>query len=274
MFDPPTPPTPQEASLRNTPSPPQSAILLDDSEEDGISDEIVETDMPNMQSFHGRKASLACQFTFQVPKDVISKQNRYPQAHSTPHPSGSYPHAPATDPRLRLFQFQYDTYTREHLSAMVDSIAINTPSGTATTATPPSFGHNLSRVTEASAPNTNHLRSAKRIKLSPASELYGEGAGSGALIARPQGKDYVGESRFLMEKIKQARDFSTISTVASSEPPSLRSSISDTGNSVALNKGVESGKIVSSFLIYFYLCDMGLRFQATCLSIHPGNISR
>jgi len=243
MFDPPTPPDPQDVPERNTPSPPQSAIIHNDSEADGISDEIVETDMPNMHSFHGLKTSLTCQFTFQVPKDVMSRQRGFPQAQSTPNPPGHPLRAPATDPRLRLFQFQYDTYTREHLSAMVDSIAINTPSGTATTATPPGFGPHLSRVTEASVPDTSHLRSAKRIKLSPASELYGEDAGAGARITRPQGKDYVGESRFLMEKIKQAREFSTISTVASKDGvPSLRSSTtSQPGDSVAAKPNTESG---------------------------------
>ncbi|KAF8479459.1 hypothetical protein JB92DRAFT_2822519 [Gautieria morchelliformis] len=38
------------------------------------------------------------------------------------------PEAPPTDPRLRLFQFQIDTFTREHLSTMVNSIAVHAPS--------------------------------------------------------------------------------------------------------------------------------------------------
>lgn len=57
------------------------------------------------------------------------------------------------------------------------------------------------------------------MKLSPPSD-YGEGDGEGASIARPKifGKDYVGESRKMMEQIKLARDFSTISTVAGVQP--------------------------------------------------------
>ncbi|KAF6757564.1 hypothetical protein DFP72DRAFT_891521 [Ephemerocybe angulata] len=235
MFDPPTPPT-YSGSLRSrdAPSPPQSAVVLDEAEDTGPSDKILETDMPNMDSFQGRRPSLACQFTFSMAKNHASRLN--PQAHSTPNPPHLYPSAPPTDSRLRLFQFQYDTYTREHLSAMVDSIAINTPSGSGTTTSPPSYGQHLSRVSEitGTAANNNHLRSAKRIKLSPPSEFYGEGAGAGVVIQRPHGKDYVGESRSLMEKIKQARDFSTISTVA--ETPSQEPKESPSGGSIVLNR--------------------------------------
>lgn len=213
MFEPPSPPTDSLACVKS--SPPPASQPADKG------DEIVQTDMPNMNSFHGRKASASCQFTFSVPKDVSSRLGvAFPQAQSTPNPPFPQRSAPATDPRLRLFQFQYDTYTRDHLSAMVDSIAINTPSGTGTTTSPTSFDQALSRVSEAVGSvtnNTYHLRSAKRVKLSPATDFYGEGAGAGATILRPKlyGKDYVGESRSLMQQIKQARDFSTISSVAS-----------------------------------------------------------
>jgi hypothetical protein len=247
MFDPPTPPSHGgRSNSRQSLSPPQSAVVVNAAGSSGVSDEIIETDLPNMQSFHGRKPSLACQFTFSMPKDVVSRLN--PQAHSTPTPPlHPHPSAPSTDSRLRLFQFQYDTYTREHLSAMVDSIAINTPSGSGTSTTsPPTYGQHLSRVSEVTGTGAefSHLRSAKRIKLSPLSE-YGEGTGARALIARPQGKDYVGESRSLMEKIKQARDFSTISTVASATTtPSQGHKASRGGDSVTVNTPkLGSGKL-------------------------------
>ncbi|KAJ6557226.1 hypothetical protein DFH09DRAFT_1163435 [Mycena vulgaris] len=201
MFEPPTPP------IAPIPVPPVPVA-----EPDSPSDEILETDMPNMVSFHGRKASIACQFTFAAPRNHSllpdAAKPSYPQAQSTPTPFAPNNAAPTTDPRLRLFQFQYDTFTREHLSALADSIAVNTPSGTGTRS-----GGRLSTVSEASF---SDLRSTKRVKLSPPSD-YGEGAGARASIARPKiyGKAYVGESLSLMEKIKQARDFSTISTVAS-----------------------------------------------------------
>jgi hypothetical protein len=184
-------------------------------------DEIVETDLPDMGSFHGRKASLACQFTFSVPRQRSLNPNHvaFPQAQSTPSPP-SAPNEPAvtTDPRLRLFQFNYDTYTRDHLSAMVDSIAVNTLSGTGTTPSPPNFNHGLSRVSEvaSSFASVSDLRSTKRVKLSPRSDFYDEGMGIGTSVSRPKSaKDYVGESRNLMQQIKQAQDFSTISTIGS-----------------------------------------------------------
>lgn len=236
MFEPPSPPYPAEAHHQPQPSTsrltptPRATEATSPSERSGEKeDEIIETDMPNMHSFHGRKASMACQFTFSVPRNVSpasagASGGAFPQAQSTPNPPlpPLKAAAPATDPRLRLFQFQYDTYTREHLSALVDSIAVNTPSGTGTTATPTSFSNGLSRVSEGSGTpaNMSHLRSTKRLKLSPTSDLCGGlKAAPQATVTRPKlyGKDYVGESRSLMEQIKQARDFSTISTVASAE---------------------------------------------------------
>ncbi|KAF9463003.1 hypothetical protein BDZ94DRAFT_1259849 [Collybia nuda] len=229
MFEPPSPP-----EAYNTISQPMVATVMPPTSQAQLEhsvgeDEIIETDMADMASFHGRKASIACQFTFAVPREPSLNPNNgisgaFPQAHSTPNPPFAPTDVPpVTDPRLRLFQFQYDTYTREHLSAMVDSIAINTPSGTGSTPSPTNFSHGLSRVSEVSgSAGMSHLRSTKRVKLSPRSDFYGEGAGAGASIARPrvQIKDYVGESRSLMQQIKQARDFSTISTVASSQEDS------------------------------------------------------
>ncbi|KIM43243.1 hypothetical protein M413DRAFT_399220 [Hebeloma cylindrosporum] len=229
MFEPPSPPTSSERQIKpSDPSPLSRSINSPNTPGSSkMEDEIMETDMPNMNSFHGRKANMACQFTFSVPREASSRQGglgagNLPQAQSTPNPPPFVPHAaPPTDPRLRLFQFQYDTYTREHLSALVDSIAVNTPSGTGTTATPTSFSNGLSRVSEVTgtAANMSHMRSTKRLKLSPSSDLCGEGAGSRATITRPKiyGKDYVGESGSLMQQIKQARDYSTISTVASGQ---------------------------------------------------------
>ncbi|KAF9534523.1 hypothetical protein CPB83DRAFT_844368 [Crepidotus variabilis] len=237
MFEPPSPPTqgtPESMaghqSIITHSVEPQSA-------EDESEDEIMETDMPNMNSFHGRKASLACQFTFSVPRESSPqppglRNDAFPQAQSTPHPPHPINTAPpTTDPRLKLFQFQYDTYTREHLSALVDSIAVNTPSGTGTgtTPTPTSFGHGLSRIVEAPPP-ASHLRSSKRIKLSPNADFQEaeENPPAKATISRPIRRDYVGESLSLMQQIKLARDYSTISTVASGQPETPSMTQADT----------------------------------------------
>ncbi|THH28028.1 hypothetical protein EUX98_g6162 [Antrodiella citrinella] len=70
------------------------------------------------------------QFTFAPPEpNPFDPASTAPNAQSTPIPPTRLgPNAPLTDPRLRLFHLQYDTFTRDHLSAMVDSIAVNTPS--------------------------------------------------------------------------------------------------------------------------------------------------
>ena len=167
---------------------------------------------PNMEAFNNH------QFTFNVPRiSAPLDDDGIAQAQSTPLPRGTQIQAPLTDPRLKLFQFQYDTFTRDHLSAIVDSIAVNSPSGGSRPT--PTFSSGSSYTSDREQLNNSHLRSAKRMKLSPPSD-YGEGDGEGASIARPKifGKDYVGESRKMMEQIKLARDFSTISTVASVQP--------------------------------------------------------
>jgi len=185
---------------------------------------IVDTNAPARPA-RDEHPAMDCQFTFAAPLPAI--QNGLPQAQSTPGPSrGVNAAAPATDPRLRLFQFQYDTFTRDHLSAMVDSIAVNSPSGsntgnlTGNMSSP--FG--LSRVSEGTALNASDLRSAKRVKLSPVSDYSVEGGGAGIVIQRPVlRKDYVGESKSLMAQIKQARDFSAMPTVVeATNPPASR----------------------------------------------------
>jgi hypothetical protein len=95
------------------------------------SDEILETDIPNLGGFDGRQPRQAFQFTFNVPRENLG----------TPTSARVQQQIPSTDPRLRLFHFQYDTYTHEHLSNLVDAI---------------------------SAPGTDaHVRSTKRLRLSP-----------------------------------------------------------------------------------------------------------
>lgn len=159
-------------------------------------------------------------FTFETPQPIpFGSRGTIPNAYSTPgpsHPMHRHLHAPVTDPRLRLFQFNYDTFTRDHLSAMVDSIAVGTPSnGTGTQYT---FS-NDSPADDDSEHSISRLRSAKRIKLSPASDYSPVGDGA-AFIMRPENgrTDYVGESKSLMEKIRRNQEFSTIATASSAQP--------------------------------------------------------
>jgi protein NUD1 len=175
------------------------------------------------------RPDMSCSFTFSVPHPVplthIASSSPTQGQNSTRTTTAV---APLTDPPLRLFQFQYDTFTRDHLSAMVDSIAVNSPSGSNTGKFLPStsspFG--LPPVSEASAhSNSIELRSAKRVKLSPPNDLHR--LKSRSSLGRPaRRKDYVGESRFLMAQIKSAKhSFSTPPSAASIPYPKPNDSL-------------------------------------------------
>ena len=204
-----------------------------------IKDEIVETDMPNMGGLGGHKPSADCRFTFEIPRQGLPAitpvsdnalpnpfSNQPPDAQSTPlFPSeGQAPSHPSTDPRLRLFQFQYDTYTRDHLSALVDSFGVNSPSNGSTDQ---SAGPTLPQeivIEEADGTSDernesfSRLRSSKRIKLTPPTEPGDTIRNRLREIDSAQKKrDYVGESRSLMQQIKRARDISMFSVVSNNQ---------------------------------------------------------
>ena len=230
MFEPPSPPPPKlnVLALQSAPTVPSrlsQTYTPDDShtslelpcQPDANRATLKPTSSLNSHAKPG--SSMECKFTFAVSRTSVT----VPQAESTP---GVYSIArpPMTDPRLRLFQLQYDTFTRDHLSAMVDSIAINTPSGGSAEGNGSSRsipGLALVNAEETTVSDDTPIRSIKRVKLSPPSHYYGEGDGAGATIARPRVArvDYVGESRSLMQQIKSARDFSTISTTAGLQSP-------------------------------------------------------
>ena len=228
MFEPPSPPPLKSTALTlqsapTVPSRLSQAYTPNDSHTDlDLSNEMDDNrtsvkPASSLNSYVPPGSSMECKFTFAVPRTNSS----IPQEESTPgHHSVARP--PMTDPRLRLFQLQYDTFTRDHLSAMVDSIAINTPSGGSADGNGSSRSiprAALANVEENTVSDDTPVRSIKRIKLSPPSHYYGEGDGAGATVARPRVSrvDYIGESRSLMEQIKAARDFSTISTAAGSQ---------------------------------------------------------
>lgn len=136
---------------------------------------------------------------------------------ATPLPQPLLPAPPMTDPRLRLFQFQYDTFTREHLSAILDTLPVHAGSPSTTNFSPNTAPLStagteafpaLSELSVESAASIDRMRAAKRVKLSlrgesddssseeasppvsarshRTSESYGEGAGAGAHIGRPK----------------------------------------------------------------------------------------
>ena len=173
------------------------------------------------------RPDISCPFTFSVPQSHIASYSPTQDQNAT---GATTAVAPLADPPLRLFQFQYDTFTRDHLSAMVDSIAVNSPSGSntgnflASISSP--FG--LPPVSEASAHSSSiELRSAKRVKLSPPSDLHSLKRRTSSGIRRPvRRKDYVGESRFLMAQIKSAKhSFSTPPSATSIPCPNPNDSL-------------------------------------------------
>ena len=211
MFDPPSPRTSvfpgSNPSARNDHShPPQlfdvraSSVTPPIGDQEGLADH-------RPTGTNSLQPDMSCEFTFSVPHTVPLTHiaSDYP----TQEKNATTTVAPSTEPPLRLFQFQYDTFTRDHLSAMVDSIAINSPSGSntgnfvANTSSP----YGLPPVSEASARSSSiELRSAKRVKLSPASDFHRLKTGTSRDLRRPVlRKDYVGESRSLMAQIKSAR---------------------------------------------------------------------
>ncbi|KAI0351465.1 hypothetical protein OH77DRAFT_1411124 [Trametes cingulata] len=232
MFEPPSPP--QSSSV--LPQPPARAtaapavpsrlsqVHLPPSEHSTTERDDLPNPHASVQERNGlRVGGTHDQFTFSVPRpSPFNPAGPVPEAQSTPGASMAARHlnAPPTDPRLRLFQFQYDTFTRDHLSAMVDSIAVNTPSGDGPAPNQGSRQSTPSALSPVAETSFSRLRSAKRIKLSPASDFSGENGDGTAIIMRPASRrDYVGESRNLMEQIRKARDFSTVSTVVTTRSP-------------------------------------------------------
>lgn len=202
--------------------------------EEGVddADEILETDMPNMGGIGGKKPGANCMFTFAVdrhqvapPPDFDGKLQpleQHPQAQSTPIPPSNSQllGQPPTDPRLRLFHFQYDTYTRGHLSALVDSFAVSPQSGSSRSndeSTPLKLPTSTSEMDERDGDESfSRFRSTKRIRLTPTSQLGDSHHSDAHRTASPR-KDYLGESRNLMQKIKRARDFSMVSAATQNQ---------------------------------------------------------
>ncbi|CEL62378.1 Septation initiation network scaffold protein cdc11 OS=Schizosaccharomyces pombe (strain 972 / ATCC 24843) GN=cdc11 PE=1 SV=1 [Rhizoctonia solani AG-1 IB] len=117
-------------------------------------DEIIDTDIPGLSLFDGRKLSANYRFTFAVPRNEganpvaqSKKSKRERRREREAERTDSRPSSRASsnmdelplregyrtpspgmiaqrDARLKLFQFHYDTFTRDHLSALVDSIAV------------------------------------------------------------------------------------------------------------------------------------------------------
>ena len=179
------PPSPQETRV---PTPEQSLNLsgfkkVDVTPERGV---------PFL--FNGRDSSKAFPFTFSV--------QRSPCPNSVQH---NCTDAQVDKSRLKLFHFHYDTFTREHLSALVDAIPVSSSSFNTSSA--------LIHDGANSSSSLSHYRPAKRIKLSPPDHLPrarrrprlslpGNTPASGR-------KDYIRESKSLMHAIAETPLFAS-----------------------------------------------------------------
>ena len=144
--------------------------------------------------FNGRDSSNAFPFTFSV--------QRSPRPDPVQHN--------CTDPqvdksRLKLFHFHYDTFTREHLSALVDAIPISSSSLNSSSASIHDDTNSPSSI--------SHYRPAKRIKLSPPEHLPRDRRRPrlslpGNIPASGR-KVYIRESKSLMQAIADARFYTS-----------------------------------------------------------------
>ncbi|PCH40348.1 hypothetical protein WOLCODRAFT_162289 [Wolfiporia cocos MD-104 SS10] len=217
-----TPAVPSRLAQVYVPSPETTAT--DGGCEDGILDQDCESPAPSW-------SLPTCRFTFEVPRhSPFNPMGRGFAAQSTPGPSNGTmfaPFTPLTDHRLRLFQLQYDTYTREHLSAVIDSIAIGTPSG-ASGSTHIVEPLSVNRPSPDSEPPSPSRRAIKRFKTGPAHDRNEDGDKTVDRTSASR-KNYIRESRSLMAKIRQSRKFSAETTVATVATAGSAPPIADAG---------------------------------------------
>jgi len=161
-------------------------------------------------------------FQFNDNKSNQSYLFTFSQPHIPPIPNDDIQDSNPDTTKLRLFQFQYDTYTRDHLSALIDSIPFDSSSRTAST---PSWRRR-------DADDIGHaFRPHKRIKISPQDD--GE-VGLTKTRRRPRlslpvpataKKEHFVESRSLTQGIARA-----IRTLSNTTSNALRSNASSTIN--------------------------------------------
>lgn len=174
--------------------------------------------------FNGRDSSNAFPFTFSVRRSLRPD----PVQHNYTNPQ-------ADKSRLRLFQFHYDTFTREHLSALVDAIPISSDSLSASSA---SIHDGID-----SPSGLSHYRPAKRIKLSPPDHLPRARRRHRLSLPRnaptSERKDNIRESKSLVQTIADACSFS--SPLSRTPPPTHKPlEREENGKEVGENVGLET----------------------------------
>ncbi|CUA67143.1 Septation initiation network scaffold protein cdc11 [Rhizoctonia solani] len=256
------------------------------------SDEILDTDIPGLSLFDGRKLNANYRFTFVVPRSdgndpafqnrekvrvKKSKEERrrereaererrhatralfHPhnalrsitpdlgtdsrsssrasshmdelplrEGHRTPSPGM----LANRDPRLKLFQFHYDTFTRDHLSALVDSIAVGSVGSSPSVQQINTMEFQGDDPRALSTPS-DAVRYAKKIKLTPPEDFSDwDGERSGEEQADnevggdgteesprpgPSGNNYADAARNLMRAMRGARSVDSESAVSTAQ---------------------------------------------------------
>ncbi|CAE6437948.1 unnamed protein product [Rhizoctonia solani] len=239
-------------------------------------DEIIDTDIPGLSLFDGRKLNANYRFTFAVPRNEAANLAAQPKKskgerrrereaererrHVTralfhPHNAlrsitpdlgtDSRPSSRASsnmdepplrdgyrtpspgmlaqrDARLKLFQFHYDTFTRDHLSALVDSIAVGSVGSSPSLQQVNTMEFQGDNPHALSTPS-DAVRYAKKIKLTPPEdfsdwdgERSGEEQADGEATdndaeygSRPpsRGIHYTDAARNIMQAMRDARGF-------------------------------------------------------------------
>ncbi|CAE6421654.1 unnamed protein product [Rhizoctonia solani] len=266
----------QEVAKVQTPQPQEAS-----SNTTAKTDEIIDTDIPGLSLFDGRKLSANYRFTFAVPRnngaDPATQPREKAQAKKSKeerrrereaererrnatralfHPhnalrsitpdlgtdsrsssrASSYmddlplregyrtpsPGMLANrDPRLKLFQFHYDTFTRDHLSALVDSIAVGSVGSSPSIQQLNTMEFRGDDPRALSTPS-DAVRYAKKIKLTPPedfSDWDGERSGEEPMDGEEgedevegshhhslaRGNNYANAARNLMQAMREAR---------------------------------------------------------------------
>ncbi|CAE6421642.1 unnamed protein product [Rhizoctonia solani] len=255
-------------------------------------DEIVDTDIPGLSLFNGRKLSANYRFTFSVPRNdgassaiqirekaqakklkeerrrereaererrnatralflphnalrsitpdlgTDSRSSSRASSHMDEPPLREGYQTPSPgmlanrDPRLKLFQFQYDTFTRDHLSALVDSIAVGSVGSSPSVQQINTMEFRGDDPRALSTPS-DAVRYAKKIKLTPPEDFSdwdgersgeeqtdgeaGEDGEEESLRQMSIGNNYADAARDLMRAIRDARSVDTESVVSTAQ---------------------------------------------------------
>ena len=160
-------------------------------------------------------------FTFTAPhqggsfEDVRSPFNPDAQPDETAH--STLPRQSVPQPGLRLFRGTFDTYTREHLSALVDSIAIEaspSPTHSDRVYSPANAGSDQSRRSGSrDADSEVDSRSSKRMRMSPVSPAK----------RAPGVRDWGAQGRAMLQRMRAMDDSTTSASQSRSDAHSRES---------------------------------------------------